>query len=211
MALQKATISDVSHAVGNASRKVVTVLFNPTDLSVDRASHFASMPVPGLSMPILQYIRGESDVLNLELFLDRIDQGSDVEQDIAALETFVVIDGGLHAPPVAEFAWGHFAFTGVVTSIRERMTLFSEDGRRLRARMAISMKSYKAAEVQLRDLKLSSPDRSHTRVLREGETLAHIAYEAYGDPRMWRPIALANGIERPRFVPPGTALLVPAL
>lgn len=211
MALQKASLSDVSHAVGNPSRKVVTVLFNPSDLSVDRSSHYASMPVPGLSMPILQYIRGDSDVLNLELFLDRIDQGSDIERDIAALESFVMIDGGLHAPPVAEFAWGQFAFTGVVTSIRERMTLFSEDGRRLRARLALSMKSYKAAEVQLRDLKLSSPDRSHTRVLREGETLAHIAYEAYGDPRMWRPIALANGIERPRFVPPGTALLVPAL
>ena len=73
------------------------------------------------------------------------------------------------------------------------------------------MRSYKSAEVQLRELKLSSPDRSHVRVLREGETLAHIANEAYGDPRMWRPIALANGIERPRFIAPGTPLRIPAL
>ncbi len=211
MPLRKATISDVSHAVSDSARRVVTVLFNPNELSLDRSSHYASMPVPGLSMPILQYIRGESDVLQLELFLDRLDLASDIERDIAALEAFVTIDGGLHAPPVAEFAWGSFAFTGVVTSLRQRMTLFSEDGRRLRARISLSLKSYKAAEVQLRDLKLSSPDRSHTRVLREGETLAHIAYEAYGDPRMWRPIALANGIERPRFVEPGTPLLIPAL
>lgn len=211
MKLEKATITDVSHAAGNPSRKVVTVRFNPSELSMDRASHYASMPVPGLSMPILQYIRGESDMLHLELFLDRTDQGSDIERDIAALENFVVIDGGLHAPPVVEFAWGKFAFTGVVTTLRQRMTLFSEDGRRLRARLSMSLKSYKAAEVQLRDLKLASPDRSHTRVLREGETLAHIAYEAYGDPRMWRPIALANGIERPRFIAPGTPLRIPAL
>ena len=211
MKLEKATITDVSHAAGNPSRKVVTVRFNPSELSMDRASHYASMPVPGLSMPILQYIRSESDMLHLELFLDRTDQGSDIERDIAALENFVVIDGGLHAPPVVEFAWGKFAFTGVVTTLRQRMTLFSEDGRRLRARLSMSLKSYKAAEVQLRDLKLASPDRSHTRVLREGETLAHIAYEAYGDPRMWRPIALANGIERPRFIAPGTPLRIPAL
>jgi hypothetical protein len=204
---RRATIKDAS----NAGATPITVLFNPTDLSLDRGSHFASMPVPGLSMPILQYIRGESDVLNLELFLDRTDQGRDIDADIATLESFIKINSALHAPPVVDFAWGTFAFTGVITSLREKMTLFSEDGRRLRARLTLSMKSYASAEVQLRDLKLSSPDRSHARVLREGETLAHIANEVYGDPRMWRPIALANGIERPRFVPPGTPLRIPAL
>ncbi|MDR3698752.1 MAG: hypothetical protein P4L56_03895 [Candidatus Sulfopaludibacter sp.] len=207
MPLQKATITDVSHA----GQSPVSVLFNPTDLSVDRSSHYASMPVPGLSMPILQYIRGESDILSLELFLDRTDQGSDVNSDLAFLEGLVHIDSTLHAPPVIQFDWANFSFTGVVTSVREKLTLFSEDGRVLRARLSLSLKSYKAAEVQLRDLKLSSPDRSHVRVLREGETLAHIANEAYGDPRMWRTIALANNIDRPRFVAPGTPLLVPAM
>ncbi len=211
MPLVKATITDVSHADSDPAKKVIAVLFNPTDLSVDRSSHYASMPVPGLAMPILQYIRGESDILHLELFLDRTDQSSDIEQDLVNLQNFVTIDSGLHAPPVAEFAWGQFSFTGVVTALRQRMTMFSEDGRALRARLTLSFKSYKSAEVQLRELKLSSPDRSHVRVLREGETLAHIAYEAYGDPRMWRPIALANGIERPRFIAPGTPLSIPAL
>jgi hypothetical protein len=211
MPLVKATLTDVSHAAGDPQQKRVTVLFNPTDLSVDRGSRYASMPVPGLAMPLLQYIRGESDVLSLELFLDRTDQGGDIEADLRQLATFIQIDGSLHAPPVVEFAWAQFAFTGVVTSLRQRMTLFSEDGRTLRARLTLSLRSYRSAEVQLRELKRSSPDRSHARVLREGETLAHIAYEVYGDPRMWRPIALANGITRPRFIPPGTPLLIPSL
>jgi len=207
MPLAKATITDVSHP----GQSPISVLFNPTDLSVDRSSHYASMPVPGLSMPILQYIRGESDILNLELFLDRTDEGNDVNSDVAALERLTQIDSTLHSPPVIQFDWANFSFTGVVTSVREKLTLFSEDGRVLRARIALSLKSYKAAEVQLRDLKLSSPDRSHARVLREGETLAHIAYEAYGDPRMWRTIALANNIDRPRFIEPGTPLWIPAM
>jgi hypothetical protein len=211
MPLVQATLTDVSHAASDPARKVVTVLFNPSDVTVDTSSHYASMPVPGLAMPILQYIRGESDILHLELFLDATDQGLDVEQNIADLETFVRISSTLHAPPVVEFEWASFSFTGVITSLRERMTLFSEDGRRLRARMALSFKSYKAAEVQLRELKLSSPDRSHARVVREGETLAHIAYAEYGDPRMWRPIATANNIERPRFLQAGKALWIPAL
>jgi hypothetical protein len=211
--LAKATIADVSHGENDPARKrnFVTVLFNPTDISVDSGVHYAVMPVPGLAMPILQYIRGESDILQLELFLDRIDQNQDVEENLEQLRRFVTIDSGLHAPPVVEFAWGKFRFTGVITSLRQKMTLFSEDGRTLRARLTLSFRSYKSAEVQLRELKLSSPDRSHVRVLREGETLAHIAYEVYGDPRMWRPIALANAIERPRFVAPGTPLRIPAL
>jgi hypothetical protein len=205
--LVKASIQDVSHA----GTQRIFVWFNPTDLSVDRSAQYASMPVPGLSMPILQYIRGDSDVLQLELFRDRTDQNSDIENDLAVLEGFIKIDSALHAPPVMMFAWANFSFTGVVTSLRKKMTLFSEDGRILRARIALSLRSYESAEVQLRDLNLSSPDRTHARVLREGETLAHIANEAYGDPRMWRPIALANGIERPRFIEPGTPLRIPAL
>jgi hypothetical protein len=211
MPIQRATITDISHAKGDPAQKVVPVLFNPTDLSLERGSHYASMPVPGLAMPILQYIRGESDLLHLELFLDRTDQGQDVEADIAALESFIQIDSGLHAPPVIQFAWSKFSFDGVITSLRQKMTLFSEDGRRLRARLTLTIKSYKSAEVQLRDIKLSSPDRSHARVLREGETLAHIAYEVYGDPRMWRTVAEANAIDRPRSVEPGTPLQIPAI
>jgi hypothetical protein len=211
MALTRAVITDISHAENSPAQRVVRVLFNPTDYSVDHGSHYAAMPVPGVSTPIQQYIRGEAQVLHLELFLDRTDGNSDIELDLERLRAFVKIDGGLHAPPVARFSWGKFRFEGVVTSLREKFTLFSEDGRVLRARVTLSLKSYKSAEVQLRELKLSSPDRTHVRVLRDGETLAHIAWEVYGDPRMWRAIADANGIRRPRFIPPGTPLRIPTL
>ena len=75
----------------------------------------------------------------------------------------------------------------------------------------MSLKSYEAVEVQLREMGLRSPDRTRVRVLREGETLSAIAAEVYGNPRLWRVIADANGIERPRFVEPGTPLHIPAL
>ena len=210
--LTLATLQDVSTS---PPPPAVPVQFNPTDYTIDHGSRYAEMPVPGLSMPILQFIRGEAQFLNLELFLDATDARGNVHQSLAQLRKFVEIDGNLHAPPVCEFSWGNDAtfksFTGVMVSLREKFTLFNADGSVARARLNVSFKSYRSAEVQLRDLKLSSPDRTHVRVLREGETLAHIASEAYGDPRAWRTIALANGIERPRFVPAGTALKVPAL
>lgn len=105
---------------------------------------------------------------------------------------------------------GEIAFQGVVTTFKERFQLFAEDGKLLRVRVTLTLKSYKSAEVQLRELRRQSPDRTRVRVLRE-ETLAQLAADAYGDPRLWRVIAEANDIDRPRFVPVGTPLRLPSL
>src|SRR5690606_30761668 len=106
--------------------------------------------------------------------------------------------------------WGEVSFEGVVTSLRETFNLFDEEGKVLRARVALSLKRFASAEVQLRELRRSSPDRTRLHVVREGETLTQIAYDAYGDPALWRLIAEENDIDRPRFVAPGTLLRVPA-
>lgn len=195
----------------------VPVLFNPGEYGVDRGANYAEVQVPGLRTPILQFVRGEASTLSVELFLDRTNERKDVERDLDTLRKFIRIDGELHAPPVCQFEWGgplergsvRF-FQGVVTSIKEKFQLFGEDGKVLRARLTVTLKSYESAEVQMRELRRSSPDRTRVRVFREGETLAHVANETYGDPRLWRRIAQANAIPRPRFIPVGTALRIPA-
>ena len=218
MPLTKATIRNLSAddrktpAVGLVKDKnVVEVMFNPTDYGIDRGAHYADLPVPGLATPILQFVRGEAAVLSVELFLDGSTGRGSVEENLQALRRLIQIDEELHAPPVCAFEWGGERFVGVVTSLKEKYTLFDEAGGIKRARVTLSMKSYRAVEVQSRELKRASPDRSRVRVLREGETLAMIANEAYGDPRLWRVIADANGIGRPRFVAPGTPLRIPAV
>jgi nucleoid-associated protein YgaU len=133
-----------------------------------------------------------------------------VEVALQQLRAFVQIDPDRHAPPVCRFQWGSTSFDGVVTSLKEKYSLFDEAGHILRARVTLALKSYKSVEVQLRELRRSSPDRTRVRVLREGERLDLIANEAYGDPRLWQVIATANNIDRPRFVPPGTSLVIPA-
>lgn len=221
MALQKARLVNMSVD----PLTWVDVLFNPTEYGIDRGASYADLPVPGLPTPILQFVRGEADMLNVELFLDRTDQrdgrqGDSVEGDLAKLRQFVQIDPRLHAPPVCCFQWGAVVqqrdpegpgFQGVVTALKEKYALFDDQGHILRARVSLTLKSYVPAEVQLRELKRQSPDRTHVRVLREGERLDQIANEAYGNPRLWRTIAEANDVDRPRFVRPGAPLWVPAL
>jgi nucleoid-associated protein YgaU len=47
--------------------------------------------------------------------------------------------------------------------------------------------------------------------VRQGDTLATIAHACYGNPRLWRPIALRNRIDDPRALAPGLRLAVPQL
>jgi nucleoid-associated protein YgaU len=49
--------------------------------------------------------------------------------------------------------------------------------------------------------------RSH--VVRDGDSLQSIAYEAYGDPTLWRAVAEANGIDDPLSLRRGMRLAVP--
>jgi nucleoid-associated protein YgaU len=47
--------------------------------------------------------------------------------------------------------------------------------------------------------------------VKDGDTLASIAYEAYGDATIWRAIADANGIENPLHLRRGRTLSLPRL
>jgi contractile injection system tube protein/LysM domain-containing protein len=206
-----ATLTNISQV----PTTTVEVQFNPTEYGIDRGASYAELQVPGLQKPLLQFVRGEAEALTLDLFLDATVRPSvnpqSVEDRLTKIREFVTIVPALHAPPVCRFQWLYIVFDGVVTSLKEKYTLFAEDGRILRARVTMTFKSYAAVEVQLRAMKPESPDRTRVRVVREGETLAAIAAEAYGNARLWREIAEANDIDRPRFVAPGTALRIRAL
>jgi hypothetical protein len=145
------------------------------------------------------------------LFLDGSDARQPVKDALTALRQFICIDGELHTPPVCLFEWGDVRFQGVATSLKEKFSLFDSDGNVVRATVTLSLKSYEAVEVQIRDMKRSSPDRTRVRTVRDGETLAQIANEAYGDPRLWRVIAMQNDIDRPRFLTTGQTLRIPAV
>ena len=76
--------------------------------------------------------------------------------------------------------------------------MFNELGHVVRAKVKLSIKSYEPAEQQYRELDLQSPDRTKTRVVKQGDRLDSIAMEEYGDPAEWRTLAARNDIARPR-------------
>jgi hypothetical protein len=136
--------------------------------------------------------------------------------DVTALTKRVAklaeVDRELHHPPICKLSWGSFTdiFTGVLTRLDQRFTMFLPDGTPVRATLSCGfVETVTEADVLAREL--NSADVVKTRVVRRNDTLHTLAAAEYRDPRMWRHIATANGIVNPRDLKPGTVLTIPKL
>jgi nucleoid-associated protein YgaU len=207
MALDKATLTNVS----KDGQKPIKVMFNPKDLTITTNMAYPDISVPGLRLPLIQFIRGEARILETELFLDQSNTGESLKDKLGEIRAFVTINGELHAPPICLFAWGDTSFRGVMSEFKEKFTMFDEAGKILRARITIKLKAHETANEQYTAINPHSPDRTKTRTIRAGDRYDLIAAEEYGDPTLWAVLAAANGDDRPRLLRPGTLIEIPPL
>jgi nucleoid-associated protein YgaU len=210
----------------------IPVQFNPTEISLDKSAQIAEIAIPGLDTPLLQFVRGQTERLTLDLFFDTTENGmgagaTSVTTLTDRIYELVKIEPTRHAPPVCTFLWnsafpgsdtsfhignqGRDGFDCIVDSVKQKFTLFSPEGVPLRATLTVTFREYKPLDYQLSQLNLSSPDRTHSHVLQAGDTLSSIAGKYYRRPGEWRRNAEANKIDDPRRLVAGTLLTVPRL
>jgi Contractile injection system tube protein/LysM domain len=218
--LAKATIEitdeDARRPKG-ALPRFIEVQFNPTEYTLNKGAQIAEIGIPGLDSPILQFIRGQNEKLNLDLFFDTTHEGmgdsvTDVRDQTKLIYQLVKIQPKMHAPPRLQFTWGEgLTFRAIVESVQQKFTLFNPRGIPLRATLSVSFREYKTLEDQITELKLESSDHTKRRVVRRGDTLSKIAYDEYRDATAWRLIADQNPREtaNPRRLTPGTVLEIP--
>ncbi|MDD5320328.1 MAG: LysM peptidoglycan-binding domain-containing protein [Methylococcales bacterium] len=227
--LQKANMVATYH---DGSIEFFEVQFNPTEFSLDKGVQIAEIAIPGLDSPLLQFVRGQNEKMTVDLFFDTTESGmgpgaTSVTTLTDRVYELVKIEPARHAPPICSFLWNskfpgadlspqagnqrRMEFQCVVESIKQKFTLFSPEGVPLRATLSLTLREYKTLDEQLRQLNLSSPDRSHSHVMQQGETISALAGRYYRKPEEWRPIAEANNIEDPRRLTSGTFLIIPPI
>jgi nucleoid-associated protein YgaU len=217
--LKKATITVLD---GASKGKVITVLFNPTQYSFDRSNSYKAIPVPGLGAPLLQFVNGESDQLNMELFLDDytdpkgptslLQKESDpVVKRLTDLTKLLEIDRDLHAPPPVRFNWGPMEFEAIIEKLARKVTVFHPDGTPARATLTVSFKEYRTLRQQLEDPRRESADKTKRRVVVGREQLWTISAREYDDATQWVRIARANDLDDPREIRPGDWLKLPPI
>lgn len=216
MPLEKALITNTVTGTG------IPVQFNPEEYTLNRDINYAQAAIPGLSAPILQFVNGNMQTLEMELFIDSYEQhkvGSRVvnaaQSDVRLLTRQVTdlmnIEPSTHAPPVLLFTWGSLAFTCVLARVSQKFVMFKPDGIPVRARLTVSFNEYRNVDLEAKEIKRETSDYSKRHVVSQGETLSSIAAREYGDSRLWRVIAIANRLQHARRLAPGLKLLLPHL
>lgn len=167
----------------------IPVMYNPTELSLNK-----SVLVQGEGSNI-QFQRVNQDDLTVALFFDTYEDKSDVRaktNQIAALTMPSVGTGTRREPPIIVFTWAGPLFTGIITKLDQKFTMFLSSGIPVRAELSVTFKAVLSEEEDLQ-----ARGYFNCRQLwqvKEGERLYLIAWHTLGDPAQWRLLASANQI-----------------
>lgn len=202
----------VIHVKRKNREEQIRVCFNPSQYSLDDSNQIVEIGVPGLNAPILQYTRGNTRTLSMELLFDTYEEAQDVEEAyVKKIYGLLEIDPDTHAPPICTFQWQNFSFTCVLERVSGTYNLFLADGTPVRATLRVTFKEYKEINTLVREPLTKSADHAQVYTVKQSDTLSAVAAMFYGDPCQWRQIARANGISNPRLLVPGQMLRIPPL
>ncbi len=201
-----------------ATLETVRFQFNPNKLSMTKSTEWRRSPArmaPQSSTP--EFVGSGPRSLSVDILLDATDtHDKSVEQKIEQLMTGCVptpksLRAKKPASPWVRFEWGSArttSFDGVLSRFSVEYTLFDTDGTPLRATCSIGIEEA-TADTANQNPTSGTPEPSRTHIVIAGDTLAHLAWQEYGDPGAWRAIAEANDIDDPQDLPPGTEILIP--
>jgi len=222
MELEKLTILvEIPGSKGKFTGDTIVAMFNPSKLTVSRSVPWPDQQAAKRDNPEVQFTGAIPATLSVDLLFDTYDTPEPeaakrsvrkVYTDKLMHLTTVEKHAGSHRPPICRLQWGSQSifFQGVVQQLEIQFTMFSAAGVPVRATARCTFKQWLPNSEDLRKQDLMSSDVAKVWVVKSGQSLATIASAEYGDPRAWRIIADANGIDNPLGLAPGTRLLLPA-
>lgn len=199
------------------TNEVVNFMFNPFEYSIKKSNSWTPNSVVGLNLPKLQFHEGQAQTLSLTLHFDSQARGTDVREYSAPLWTMMMIDtnrrnseSGKSEPPPVKFKWNRLEFKAVITSMTEKITLFSDAGVPLRSSVDVSLQQYiDNSDIPPQIAQQGSGQAAPTTAtVVQGDRPDNIAAQNGGNPANYRQIAADNNIDNPLNVPPGTNLRV---
>jgi len=200
---------------------VVQCAFNPKEYGVTKKNKWTAPPAKGQNLAEYEFGGGDPSTMTLALMFDTFDTGKDVREVYTdKVWRLMDIDSSLHdkkaksgRPPRVLFQWGKaFGFIAVITSITQKFLLFKDDGTPVRATLDVAFQQ--VVESGLRPPQNPTSGGvggSREWTVKDGDSLALIAYAEYGDSNAWRPIADVNRLTQVRRLRPGTVLEIPGL
>ncbi len=159
------------------------VQYNPVNFKFDKPVSWKEQDEQGQESK-LEFQKVQPATVSMELIFDTTNDNSDVGQvwvnKLLELTNPTVPDEGdvdKMRPPIVDFSWGSFRFTGVVESVNATYTMFSQQGNPLRAKVQLKMKEKTASSDYSSSGSGSglTTDKVQLVTVQSGQTVAQIA------------------------------------
>lgn len=172
----------------------------------------------GTSGQQLKYEYTEPEEMTFEFLFDNtgiIDGQArdDIADDIKRFKSVVLeYQGDAHEPRHFKLVWGkNSIFKGRVTEVSIAYKLFRPDGTPIRATATVTFKSSIEEQKRAAQENNSSPDLTHVRKVKAGDTLPLMCYRIYGTPQYYLQVAAVNKLGNFRELIPGMDILFPPI
>lgn len=119
-------------------------------------------------------------------------------------------DGELHQPRYLKVSWGDLDYSCRLRTLDIAYTRFDRNAKPLRAELAVVFIADSNVN-EMQKTPLSSPDLSHTRIVRSGDTLPDLCRQIYGSPTYYLRVAQANRLDSFRRLPAGLEIIFPPI
>lgn len=120
-------------------------------------------------------------------------------------------NGDEHKPNYLVISWGSLLFKGSLTEMDIEFKLFRSDGTPIRAVAKAKFTGFVENDLRAARENNKSPDLTHIRIVKEGDTLPLMTYKIYGDSKYYLEVAKANNIINFRKLKPGQEIFFPPL
>ena len=113
------------------TKEAIICQFNPSDLPRDRSVNYATITSPGMAYPLIQFVNGEAEDVDIQLFLyDREDTWrlKNFENFIEQLLPPKHNSSGFKRPPMFKFYYGNSVENYVLVKKSIESELLNEEG-----------------------------------------------------------------------------------
>ena len=198
-------------------------MFNPQTLTRTSTNVFTAAQGTGNGAQSATFVRAAPSDLQVSLLLDGtgveemglVNLFSDPKTVQERIDDFLALayqpQSDTHEPSYLKVQWGKFTFECRLGSVTVNYTSFDRDGSALRAELELTLAADGDVVKQQSLAALTSPDVSHARLVRGGDTLPLMTQRVYGSAAPTLRVARANGLDHIRGLAPGRTLIFPPL
>jgi hypothetical protein len=188
---------------------------NPNEITLAYEVEYDSAQGSGTTNSRMSFKKVKPGDMSLTFFLDGTGANGrpcDVQDKVKQFQTVTGYNGNIHRPNYLKIGWGKITIRRcVLKSASVAYKLFKSDGVPLRAVITAAFSDNSDDQTRVAMAQDQSPDLTHFRLVKAGDTLPLLCHEVYGDPGLYLKVARANGLDDFRDLAAGMRLRFPPL